>query len=448
MIRIRVLRRVSLAAAVAGCVLGNGLAAAAGGTGSRDLSRGVRWVRSHPLTLMGLCLYDMPPLDAEQYRNAGFSAILVWKVREEAILQPSVDAGLPWHMHLYIGHHGRPPLNEETKQMIRALHAKYPGGLGWLVNDEVKGEEPLRITRKAMGWLREEFPHMLVYSNANPLKPGGRDDRFMRNWQSVLQPDVLMFDLYPFTKDGGTLGDYFYNLGVVREVALAAGIPYWTFIQSFAGRVGYPERLPSESDLRMQLFASLTYGYTGLAYFIYEVRDHSQFRRALLSDGEPTRLYPHARKANAEVARVGLSLRALTSTAVGYIAGLGRQLPTGVTAWKPGDRIEGLEAVPSEGQPVPDILIGSFVDDSGGQYFMLTNLAHGARMSAQAGRAALHVKLSHEAPALFRLSRETGVPEQVFPAGGGELIVTLPGGTGDLFKWANAGFAGLAQADP
>lgn len=430
-----------IALAVAACLLAGHARTTAASAPAPDLSRGTRWVRTHPFTITGLCLYDDPPLDIERYVEAGFSSVLVWKAKP-GVIGPTVAAGVPWHMHLRVGRQGRPRLNDELKAHIRALHARHPGGIAWIVNDEVKGAEPLRITREAMDWLRAEFPDMLVYSNANPLKPGGRDIRFIRNWQQSLEPDVLMFDLYPFIKDGSTLSNYFYNLATVRRVALEAGIPCWTFIQSFGGRVGFPERLPSESDLRMQLFASLTYGYTGVAYFMYEIHDHDHIRRALLYKCEPTRLYAAARKANGEVARLGRCLRALTSTDVGYLAASGNALPTGMSAWQPSEPIERIERTAA---PEPDALVGRFVDDAGGRYFMLTNLAHGDGVSAEDARSGFRLKLAGDAPALFRLSRETGRAEPILPAGGGELTVSLPGGTGDLFRWVDADFAGLAQ---
>lgn len=401
-----------------------------------SLSRGMRWVRSHPLTIFGLCLYDNAPLDTDLFHQAGFSAVMVWKVKKP-VIEPTVAAGLPWHVHLEVGVKGRGPFNDESKAMMRRLMTDYPGAIGWLINDEVKGEEPLRITREVLAWLRSEYPEMLIHSNANDLRPGGRERAFLRNWEQTLKPDVLMVTLYPYTKDGGTNGEFFFNLETIREVGLQAGIPYFSWIQSFGARVGYPERLPSESDLRMQLFASLTYGFTGFGYFIYEVWDNPHIRRALLYNGKPTRLYVPAAKVNAQITRLGEVLRFLTSTSVGYIAAPGAELPIGTTAWQPAGWIEQITATRPDGQTGLDGLVGRFKDDDGGTYFMLTNLAHGPESSAQDEEAVFRLQIASDAPSLLRLNRETGQREEVLAAGGGELVVTLPGGTGDLFKWSD-----------
>ena len=409
------------------------------GESTSELPRGIRWIRSHPVTIYAMCVIDTP-LDTDQYQQAGLGPVMIWKTKKN-IVEPVVKAGLPWHTHIRVGRQGRPRLNEELKEKWRQFFAQNPGAQGILVNDEVKGEEALRITREGMDWLRDEYPHLLVYSNANNLTPGGRDKPFLQNWERALKPDVMMVTLYPFLKTGQTEENYFFNLEIIRQVSLEAGIPYWSWVQSFSGRVGYPERLPSESDLRMQLFASLTYGFTGFGFHIYEVGDHPIIRHALISKGKPSRLYPHAEKANAEVSRLGQSLRFLRSTSVQYLPAPGATLPTGVTAWAAENTSQKIQQV--GGITSSDGLLGQFTDDHGGEYFMLTNLAQGPEMSAKEGEVTFHVKFADGAAALYRLNRYTGKSEKVMNAGGRELAVTLPGGTGDLFKWGDAAFAGL-----
>ena len=404
-----------------------------------ELPRGIRWIRSHPLTLYAMCVFDAP-LDTDKYQQVGLGPVMIWKTKKN-IVEPVIKAGLPWHAHMRVGQQGRPRLNEELKEKWRQLFTQNPGAQGILVNDEVKGEEPLRITREGMDWLRDEYPHLLVYSNANDLAPGAREKKFLSNWEKALKPDVLMVTLYPFLKTGQTVEVYFFNLEYIRQVGLEADIPYWSWVQSFSGRVGFPDRLPSESDLRMQLFASLTYGFTGFGFHIYEVGDHPIIRHALISRGKPSRLYPHAEKANAEVSRLGQSLRFLRSTSVHYLPAPGVTLPTGVTAWTAGSTSQKIQQV--DGATSSDGLLGQFTDDHGGEYFMLTNLAQGPEMSAKDGEVTFKVRFADGAATLYRLNRHTGNSEKVMDAGGKELTVTLPGGTGDLFKWGDPAFAGL-----
>ena len=67
----------------------------AGDDAPKALSRGAQWVRTHPFTIMGLSILN-EPVDAEQYRDAGMSAMLAWRPRE-SVLAPAAKIGLPWH---------------------------------------------------------------------------------------------------------------------------------------------------------------------------------------------------------------------------------------------------------------------------------------------------------------------------------------------------------------
>jgi hypothetical protein len=87
-------------------------------------------------------------------------------------------------------------------------------------------------------------------------------------------------------------------------------------------------------------------------------------------------------------------------------------------------------------------LVGFFKDDPGRDYFLLVNLRHGEGLSAAEGEVAMTVRLSPTVESVTRLSRATGQPE-VLPLREGELKVTLPGGTGDLFLLGAGPFPGL-----
>ena len=108
-----------------------------------------------------------------------------------------------------------------------------------------------------------------------------------------------MTDVYPLSGPNGLAANYFAILSDIRKTALAHGMPYWMFIQSFHSTGAFDRRLPSDSDLRLQLFVPLTLGYTGIIYFTYDVA----FERGLVdTNGQPNRLHHDATGANREVA--------------------------------------------------------------------------------------------------------------------------------------------------
>ncbi|MCC6679900.1 MAG: hypothetical protein IT445_03260 [Phycisphaeraceae bacterium] len=403
-----------------------------------DLGRGQHWVRSHPFTIMGVSLVERP-FDVELYRNAGFSSLLVWESQEE-VLRAASEAGLPWHMHRYAGAvRDREPFGEKDRERFRQFVKMYPGGIGWIINDEPNKGDEMRVTAEVIDWLRQEFPDMLVYSNSNPDTP---TRHYTRQFVETVNPDVLMYDRYPFDKHSEISEDFFWNMAHVRELALEKCIPYWGFVQAYEDRGR--RRLPSESDLRMQTYAMLAYGYTGIAYFVYDLAV-SEFERAVLEvDGTPSPLYAPTAKLNPEVANLGRCLRMLTSTSVHYVPAADSACPEGTTPWQ--DQTMIIET------PGCDGLIGWFTDDAGGQYFIFVNLKHGADMSAEDGATTFRIRFGEPVTALHRLSRESGQVEPITletdETGASGFSLSLPGGTGDLFKIGDGEFSGLQPQEP
>ena len=419
---------------------------------ARPADFGRQWVRSHPYTLMGLCLNNEEH-DVEQYMAAGFTHMLAWKGWRPGILTPTAACGLTWFGNIpWIDHdETRAPLMRDYKTLTDGLIAKYPGNVGWLVNDEPTDEE-MQGTGVAVDWIRTKYPDKLVFSN---LGGGEHYAEHARRYLDLVKPDVMMYDCYPYNSIHQTWNrqerdTWFDRASTVRREALRAGLPYWACVQSI-DRSG-DKRLLSESNLRMQLFALLTYGYTGQTYFIYDFG----FKGApalMNAEGKPSHVYRYAADANPEVLRVGKAIRYLTSTRVCAVpAGEGLAPfvdPEILPAWAPStlddDPLRSVRIL--EPGPQRHGLIGTFRDDDGGRYFMLTNLWRrpgGKEGSAANTRLSFRVVLDPTITSIQRLDRVTGRAERVpieHPAQG--LILTLPGGTGDLFKVDGGAFAGL-----
>jgi len=405
------------------------------------LGRGHRWVRSHPFTTMALTIMR-DKLDGRQYRQANLNTLLAWKAFDE-LPQQAVKEGLPWQLHVYPQHQG---LTEKLKANLKRLYDTYPGCTGWTVWDEVNREHMFKAAMTT-AWLRKTFPHTLVYSNGLPPAgarrmyggepPGGRYtyQQYQSDFVNIMNVDVLCYDAYPFHETGTR--SLFSIMADTRKVGLEREVPYWTFVQSHDDkRRRY--RMPSESDVRMQVFAHLTYGFTGILYFTYPAMVDKGRRRLPI--------YHDVARLNAEVIHVGQALRFLTSTDVRAVVGAGSKLRKGAAAWKPGAggerRITSVTIDDEAPADYKDVLLGFFRDDAGRRYLMVTNLWHGAGVSAADRRMRITLHLDRSVRVVGRLSRETGVPE-LLRISDGKLTLTLPGGTGELLQLGDASFPGL-----
>ena len=413
------------------------------------LSRGKRWVRNHPLTTMALTM--VPNLfEPDVYGRANLNTVLCWKTRP-ALLSKAVAAKMPWHLHVYPHKDG---LTEELKASLTKIHDDHPGQTGWMVWDEPKRSQ-MFIAARTMRWLRDTWPDELVYSNAypmgataeryygGPVPEGGYSyEDYLRDFATIMDSDVVMFDAYPF-KEGGRTLNLFPTLMTARKIGKERGVPYWAFVQSHSDpRRSY--RMPSESDVRMQVFQHLAAGFTGIAYFTWE---DQQGPAIVHETGRLRPIYYDVARLNREAVHVGQALRFLESTEVRYVPCRGNPVPEAVTAWKLGDGIEAIRAITIEDDgPAAwkDVLVGFFTDDDGRDYFMLTNLWHGMDATAADRALTVTVTLDPKVKVVGRLSRKTGDPEMLAVTDG-RLRITLPGGTGDLLRLGDAEFPGLGS---
>jgi len=431
---------------------------------AKDVGRGKRWIRSHPFWISALT--QNPDLyEVNQYRGAGLNTLLAWDPWDE-LFRKSVEAGLEYHYHLH-QNHGKTP--KDYVEHVRRIVEKYPGCTGLLFHDEPQLPDMEKVG-KVCAALKEAFPELLVYSNALPQgcpRPGkyglaedAPDDFYavyFDKFAGIIDGDTVMVDIYPLGKDGGyPLGpegrlstEYFENLQVVRRTGLKYGVPYWIFIQAYDH--GGAKRRPSESDLRLQLFCPLTYGFTGISYFTY---DPAIGAGLIDSRQKPTPLYYHARRANTEVANIGRVMRFLQSTGVGVVPGrhevdgksVENSLPSGTQRWsdielRPGKLRDIALEFKGRGK---DALIGFFEDDEGREYLMVTNISHGKGMSAAECMQSVTLRFSSKVKSVRRFSRETGACEELVVRDG-VLRLKLPGGTGDLFRIGGGEFPHLPE---
>ena len=457
---------------------------------TRSVNFGNEWVRSNPFTLQALVARDSSIIEP-WYRDANFTNVLAWENNVGLVDKAGEIQGLPWHWHT-----GEQLLTPSLKFTVQTWMAQRPGGEGFLVWDEPTRTE-FQGVREVTDWIKQSYPETLVYGNVSTIgrvgynyaQEYGSDPSpppvpydyatFVDDYMYVVQPDVLQFDIYPISDDPGELtpvyvhNRYYRGLETVRSAGIKADVPYFVFVQTFDGG---GTRLPSESELRFQVFNALAYGFKGIGYFLFDhfgaFRDGNEGGMLRAIDENETMyavnpVYYDVQEVNPELTRLGETLKMMDSTKVRYVLGtrlLGGQevlndAPLGVTLWNPASDepfITSMQATYNGGIPGVergDLLMGHFEPSleelDGAQfenelYFMVVNLLMDQTLDAT---QTIHMEFDFGASginSLQRMNRLTGEVEVVpLLHDGGSLYhldFSLAGGTGDLFKY-NTGAA-------
>ncbi|WP_435019913.1 hypothetical protein TA3x_001544 [Tundrisphaera sp. TA3] len=286
---------------------------------------------------------------------------------------------------------------------------------------------------KLVAFLRERDPAHLASINLLPIYANNQQlgiegppvqayAEHLRRFSEVVRPALLSYDHYQFTrKDDGP--QYFLNLAMVREQALASGVPFMNIVQASSwvpGSAASPTspRVPGPDELRFLAYTTLAYGAQGISYYVYRYPGHEG--GMLGDDGTPTPLGKEARTLNREFAAIARELQPLRSLAV-HQAGMqppgAARLPAGLAftlegpvpdeEYQPGDRVLG-------------ILLGRFGPSGEGSHLLAVNLDY------RAERTAVIVGPSP----IETFDAATGE----WTAAGNRVELRLPGGGGKLLR--------------
>lgn len=213
------------------------------------------------------------------------------------------------------------------------------------------------------------------YAINQDIEPFSYEDHVNR-WVRT-DPDVVLFDYYPYYYNGTVSGEFYNNLEIVRRQALAGELDFWTFVQSVG--IGTWLRPPTQNDMRHNIYTNLAYGSKGLIYFTYWHPVYDGFVDSIINpSGNQNPSYGWARDLNAEVLNLGDTLNRLESVAVyhtGAVPPHTEQLPSSYF-WQPDDLDDSW-------------IISAFKDENGRDYMMVVNRDVG---QSQAGTFTLGTK--------------------------------------------------------
>ncbi len=313
---------------------------------------------------------------------------------------------------------------------------------------------------------RSEHPNVMVFVNMEADDP---DDSTMRMYLSTAQPDMIMFDNYPFYGENWQWATsrrtYFYNsIARYRSFALggcdgtgATPIPFGGYTQVFTGP--YWPYTPSESEIRLNNFLLWTAGAKFVSAFVYNQTDDASIHTVLFSgigESSPTAAYYQQKETNRQSRNLGESLIRLLTTGFYIVSGESSERPSNVPAFGFGKipyliSVSAVNIGTKNGGHRGDVALGKFKvldesfdgpDFSDETYFMVLNGLCAPDSTCAETRQTITLTFNFATSgitSLQRLNRDTGNVEVVplTDLGGGhyKLDLTLDGGTADLFKF-------------
>jgi hypothetical protein len=354
------------------------------------------------------------------------------------------------------------------------------------------GEEPLLYRTEYIGgfyaWWRNYFPNALMYLSTASLREytynssgEGGTEAGLRIYTQESKPDMLIYCNYPeygFGEDARS--SWYSNMAVFRKVGLEGWdgtgdhpIVNGQYMRMY--RTSYTDSdLPSDSYVRMSRFTSLAAGFTFLEDYVYGYNG-GDYPVMFSGDNQTpsTSVFGYVQASNAEINKLSPILKYLKSTAFCMVPGIHRHweytpfwpfgghweyytnsVPDYIQTWSSGsggeNRVTNIQWISELGQSGDcrsDIVVGYFEPIrnydiaawAGGTHFMIVNGAGvGSPASSRNMVVRVTMNLSSSTYELQRINRTTGNVETVAKTSDGGTVyhcdITLPGGTGDLFR--------------
>jgi hypothetical protein len=220
----------------------------------------------------------------------------------------------------------KPYDGEQARRNLPALIKEvgnHPAILGYHLKDEPHAKEFPELG-KAVAAVKELAPGKWPYIN---LFPGEGDsyDNYLEQFISICKPTVVSYDRYVLGEDGEFPSIFWINLGQVRDAARRHNLPFWNIVLT-APHWRYREL--TQADLRLQVFGSLLYGVSGIAYYkfcsaelpVLDAPDLGNFRMGPLDQfGEKTQTWEWLRNCNRQVHNLAPTLLKLRSDDVYHV---------------------------------------------------------------------------------------------------------------------------------
>ncbi len=327
--------------------------------------------------------------------------------------------------------------------------------IGWLAGekdlygvqlaDEPRDPEDQRFHRQQHEWIVSRHPRLLTFICEGLSDIPG----WTQQWEAI-RCDAMVYQWYPYhtsDADSPTVSPPLYAcLAHASAFCTSRGLGF------FVARGVAAER--SESTLRLNTYAALAHGCDGFLDWKWGTTtpDGGYVWYKDKKCQGPTANFAHLVAINKEVTRLGPALNRLRHVRTYHLDQPTHNTWAGVNYGfdeKNQLRTGNLKAVKGNGPPGgPPLLVGFFRDGHDEEYFMVVNKNDTKTLETAREEPAQQVTLvfGEEITAVERLNRTTGKVEKLTLTNHAYSF-KLPGGTGDLFKYASGvPFAGVGQA--
>lgn len=261
--------------------------------------------------------------------------------------------------------------SQKAAQVLPELIRKYndhPALYGYHIKDE-PDEGQFQELGKSTKLVQELAPGKWPYINMTPGMGDWYADTFLQKFVDLCRPPVISYDNYAIGETGTFSYGYWANMWDIRKAALKNGLPFHTILLT-AAHFNY--RVPTDADLRLQVFGALAYGARGIGY--YKIRSRSlaglgapdlgNFRDAPLDQfDEPTAMWPVMRNLNRQLGNLIPTLLKIRSVDVYHIG----NIPERNHAITSSSLVKNLSAG-------KEFIIGDFVhEDDASRWVMIVN---------------------------------------------------------------------------
>ena len=301
-----------------------------------QVTRGHRTLIKRGLQIQSMCSFvfkdtlNPTTFTLSTFLQGGFTApFLDWNASGMSHL--GAAPGVPWSRHSY----GRTLYDaglagDEMAYLSNLISLSYKD------EQDITSQTELNLARDWFTFSREHFPDVINYTNQS-------DNAFtlsqINNYISYCHPDMLCFDSYPFG-NGNTActNKYIYEyLQKYRQAGLAGldgtgarPIPCGIITQQWiyhndSDPVNYKDHMPSETELRLEVFGAWAFGYKFVNGFFYNDSDEGNIFTSILftgtGDTTPTAKYTQVATLNTMSRNLGPALVRLISTDARMVMG-------------------------------------------------------------------------------------------------------------------------------